>query len=150
MATPQETYAAIRPDLGKLATPLFEHSESLLRERGYFLPHAAVLDADGKVALLGAICSTPGGFADSTHILPMLHQGLRSIALERALTAVAVAENVSVSAPDGSTTQAIKVLVEHAEGVSMAFYLPFSETAPGAYEFHASFCHFVDAEIQPW
>lgn len=150
MSTPPEIYRGVKPDIGAIAAPLVERSEHLLGERGFFLPHAAVLTAEGKVALLGAICSTPGGFADSTHILPMIHGGLRSMALERALTAVAVAECVSVNGPDGLPTQAIKILVEHSLGVALTIHLPYEEMAPRQFEFRPSFCAFVDPEINPW
>ena len=65
----------IRPDLGALAGPWLERSEKLLREHGDFLPHAAVLTSEGKVTMVGAMCSTPQGFANSWHILPMLYDG---------------------------------------------------------------------------
>jgi hypothetical protein len=150
MSTPHALYSAVKPELNSLALPLFERSEKMLRERGYFLPHAAVLSSEGKVALLGAMCSTPGGFANSTHILPMLYQGLRSMAFERDLMAIGVAENVTVNTPDRTPTQAIKVLLEHREGLAVALYLPFLEETPGEYVFGASFMVFVEPEIKAW
>ena len=90
-----DLYAAIRPDLVALAGTLVERSEKLLRERGDFLPHAAVISQDGKLTMVGAMCSTPKGFANAWHILPMLHDGLRSMANEKPLRAVAIADQES-------------------------------------------------------
>ena len=131
MSTPQEIYAEVKPDFALLAKPLFELSERLLRERGFFLPHAAVLSAEGKATLVNAMCSTPGGFASSTHILPLLHQGLRAIAHEKSPMAVGVAEIVPFVQVGFEPTQAVKVLVEHSRGITMAFYWPYTEESPG-------------------
>jgi hypothetical protein len=150
MNTPQELYTAVKTELAALAGPLFERSEKLLRERGHFLPHAAVLSAEGKVALVGAMCSSSSGKANPETILPMLYNGLRAMAHERPLLAIGVAESVTVNMEDGSPTQAIKVHIEHSEGLTLAFFLPFLEEAPGEFAFGASFSSFEPAEISAW
>lgn len=150
MNTPQELYTAVKTELAALAGPLFERSEKLLRERGHFLPHAAVLSVEGKVALVGAMCSSANGNANAEQILPMLHNGLRAMAHERGLLAIGVAENVTVSMDDGSPTQAIKVLIEHSQGLTLAFFLPYLEEGPGEYAFGASFSSFESPEINAW
>jgi hypothetical protein len=149
MNSPQELYAAVKPDLGALAGPLFEQSERKLRERGYFLPYAAVLTTDGRVALLDAMCSTPGGFANSDHILPMLRDGLRSMAGERDLKAIGIAEIVA-SIPDREQTRAIKVLLEHKLGLTLALYLPISQGDLGEYQFGKTVTYFTEPEIHAW
>lgn len=150
MSTPQQIYASVRPQLHALATSLLERSEKLLRERGDFLPHAAVLSAEGRVALVGAMCNTPDGFANAGHILPMLHQGLRAMAWERALSAIGIAEDFVLTLPDGEQTQAIKVLIEHREGVALAIYQPFRRGYVGDLQFGKSRLEFVDPEIRAW
>ncbi len=149
MSAPQELYAAARQDLAALAGPLFNLSEKRLRERGYFLPHAAVLSTDGRVALLDAMCSTPGGFAHSDHILPMLRDGLRSMAGERNLKAIAIAEIVA-AIPEGEQTRAIKVLIEHQLGLTIAFYMPITQTDIGGYELGKVRTFFTEPEIHAW
>lgn len=149
MSTPQAIYAEVKPDLAALAGLLLEQSEKLLRERGTFLPHAAVLNQDGKVSLLGAICSTPGGFATSTHILPMLRDGLRSLAAEKPLKALAFAENASVM-PDGVPGQAIRVLIEHSRGIAMVVYVPFTRGDYGEYTFGSKTFLFTEPEVDAW
>jgi hypothetical protein len=149
MNTTQELYAAVKPELGALAGPLFDQSEKLLRERGYFLPHAAVLTTDGRVALLNAMCATPGGFANSDHILPMLRDGLRSMASERDLKAIGIAEIVD-SIPDGAQTRAIKVQLEHKVGLTLALYFPVSQGDVGEYRFGKPITFFTEPETHAW
>jgi hypothetical protein len=149
MSTAQEIYAAVKGDLGSLARPLFERSEHMLRERGDFLPHAAVLAPDGKVSLLGAICSTGDGFASAWHIRPMVHEGLRSMAGERELLAVGVAERVD-AVPGSGPTLAIKVLVEHQHGLAIAFYLPFARAASGELAFGKTVTLLTESEVNAW
>jgi hypothetical protein len=149
MSSPQELYAAAKQDLAALAGPLFELSGKRLRERGFFLPHAGVLTVEGRVALLDAMCSTPGGFANSDHILPMLRDGLRSMAGERDLKAVAIAEVVS-AIPDVEQTHAVKVLIEHQLGLTIVFYMPFIRTDIGSHEFGSTRTFFTDPEIHAW
>jgi hypothetical protein len=150
MNSPQELYTAVKTELASLAGPLFERSEKMLAERGDFLPHAAVLSAEGRVALVGAMCSSSNGLANSESIRPMLYQGLRSMAQERALSAIAVAENVAVDLDDGTVTQAIKVFIEHCQGLTLAFFLPYVEEGPGQYAYGASFSSFETPEINAW
>ena len=145
----EELYGEIKPDVRALAQPLFELSEKALRERGSFLPHAAAL-TEGKVRLVGAMCSTANGMASSTHIIPMLRQGLRSMAHERPVTAIGVAETVTVT-PDGKApSQAIKVLLEHHRGLTMALYLPFAQDTTGDIKFGSTLSMFVPPEYNPW
>ena len=144
-----DLYAAIRPDLVALAGPLVERSEKMLRERGDFLPHAAVLTHDDKVTMVGAMCSTPKGFANAWHILPMLYDGLRAMANEKQLRAVAIAECVA-EIPGIAKTRAIKVHVEHQRVFTIAFYLPFSQDTEGGYVFENSVSVQADPEIKVW
>jgi len=149
MATPQELYAAVKGDLGALARPLFEKSEKLLRERGDFLPHAAVFSPDGKVSLLGAMCITGDGYANSWHILPMVQDGLRTMAGERDLLAVGVAERVD-AVPGAASTPAIKVLLEHRAGLTMIFYLPYARGEAGEFRFGKMLPVFGESEVNAW
>lgn len=149
MSTQAEIYAAVKAELGALARPLFEKSEQLLRERGDFLPHAAVLSPDGKVSLLGAMCITKDGFANSWHILPMVHDGLRSMANERALAAVGVAERVD-AIPGAGAMRAVKVLLEHQRGLAIAFYMPFAKAETGEFNFGRMVTLFTESEVNAW
>jgi hypothetical protein len=145
----EELYGEVRPDVSALAQPLIELSEKALRERGSFLPHAAAL-TEGKIRLVGAMCNTATGVANSTHILPLLRQGLKSMAHERPVTAIGVAETVTVT-PDGQApSQAIKVLLEHHRGLTMALYVPFAQDTAGDIKFGSPLSMFVQPEINPW
>jgi hypothetical protein len=142
-------YDDLKPDLGALAGPLVERCEQLLRARGDFLPHAAVLTSDGKVRMVGAMCNTPDGFANSWHILPMLHDGLRAMANENDLLAVGIAECVA-QIPGIAATRAIKILVEHKRNFTIAFYLPFSQDASGQYTFGKTLSVQAEPEVKVW
>ena len=148
MTDEEELYGEIKPDVRALAQPLFELSEKALRERGSFLPHAAAL-TEGKVRLVGAMCNTAAGVANSTHIMPLLRQGLRSMAHERPVTAIGVAETVTTT-PDGQApSQAIKVLLEHHRGLTMALYLPFAQDTSGDIKFGSTLSMFVPPRMRP-
>ena len=149
MSTQAEIYAAVKGELGTLARPLFEKSEQLLRERGDFLPHAAVLTPEGRVSLLGAMCNTKDGFANSWHILPMVHDGLRSMASERDLLAVGVAERVD-AIPGGGTVHAVKVLLEHQRGLAIAFYMPIVRDDMDKIAFGKMITLFTESEVNAW
>jgi hypothetical protein len=149
LSTQAEIYASVKGELGALARPLFQKSEQLLRERGDFLPHAAVLSADGKVSLLGAMCNKNDGFANSWHILPMVHDGLRSMAGERELSAVGVAERVEAIPGEGAL-YAVKVLLEHQRGLAIAFYMPIARDDSGEVSFGRMVTLFAEPEINPW
>ena len=149
MSTQAEIYAAVRGDLGALARPLFEKSEQLLRERGDFLPHAAVLTPEGRVSLLGAMCNTKDGFANSWHILPLVHDGLRSMAAEREIAAVGVAERVD-AIPGAGATHAVKVLLEHQRGLAIAFYMPIVRDEMDRVAFGRMITLFTESEVNAW
>lgn len=150
MTDEEELYGEVKPEVRALAQPLFELSEKALRERGSFLPHAAAL-SEGKVRLVGAMCNTATGVANSTHIKPLLRQGLRSMAHERPVTAIGVAETVTVTPEDGTPpSQAIKVLLEHHRGLTMALYLPFAQDTAGDIKFGSTLSMFVPPEMNPW
>lgn len=55
MISPEDLYREVKPEIGVLTAPLFEFSEQCLRDRGNFLPHAAVLTEEGKIELVGAM-----------------------------------------------------------------------------------------------
>jgi hypothetical protein len=149
LSTQAEIYAAVKGELGALARPLFEKSEQLLRDRGDFLPHAAVLTPEGRVSLLGAMCITKEGFANSWHILPMVHDGLRSMAGERELRAVGVAERVD-AIPGAGTIRAVKVLLEHQRGLAIAFFMPIVRDDMDQIAFGKMITLFTESEVNAW
>lgn len=149
MSSAPDLYSAVKPDLGAIAGPLVERSEKLLLEHGDFLPHAAVLTDEGRVSLLGAMCSSQKGFANSWHILPMIYDGLRGMANERELRAVGVAACVD-EIPGFGHSRAIRIFVEHRLAYTIAFYLPFARTEDGRYEFGKTISVQTDPEIKVW
>jgi hypothetical protein len=150
MITPEVLYAELKPDISTVATSLFEVSERFLRETGNFLPHAAVLTAEGKVKLVAAAPDSKDGYADSTQVLPLLHDGLRAMAKEETLMAIGIAENVTVTPNGQAASQAIKVLFEHSRGLTVALYLPFAKKFLRRYSFGETFSVLAAPEVNAW
>lgn len=148
MQSPEELYAELKSEISALADPLFEFSEQCLRKHGNFLPHGAVLTVDGKVELVGA--HTGQEKTNSTEVLPLLHEGLRSKAAEGHIKAVGVAENVTVTQPGQRPTSAVKVVFEHRRGLAVALYLPFEKRLFKGYQFGQTFSVLANAEINAW
>lgn len=144
-----ELYAELKGDIAAVANPLFDFSEKCLKERGNFLPHGAVLDANGKVGLVAA-SPDPNGPSNSTEVLPLLHEGLRAQAMERELVAIGVAENVTVTPQGQPSTEAIKVLFEHRRGLVVALYLPFKKKFLRGYSFGQAFTVVTTEEVNAW
>jgi len=144
-----ELYAELKGDIAAVANPLFDFSEKCLKERGNFLPHGAVLDANGKVGLVAA-SPDPNGRSNSTEVLPLLHEGLRAQARESELVAIGVAENVMVTPQGQPTTEAIKVLFEHKRGLVVALYLPFKKKFLRGYSFGQAFTVVTTGEVNAW
>lgn len=138
MSSLSELYAELKADVVAIADPLFEHSQKRLQARDDFLPHGAVLDTDGKVVVLGAMTGSKDGQARAEQILPMLLGGIRQMSREKVLVAIGIAENVSLTRGD-MPMQAIKVLLEHERGLTVAMYLPFYKSEEGEYFFGEAF-----------
>jgi hypothetical protein len=149
MSSLSDLYDELKSDVVAIADPLFEQSQQRLQARDDFLPHAAVLGADGKVVLMGAMTGSKGGQANASHILPMLLNGIRQVAREKVLVAVGVAENVSLTRGE-MPMQAIKVLLEHERGLTVAMFLPFHKADPGGYFFGEAFVTPAPPELKLW
>lgn len=150
MTDEQNLYSQVKPEVRALAEPLFELSEKALRERGSFLPHAAMLTAEGRIRVIGAMCNTRDGVANSTHILPLLRQGLRTMVQEHPATAVGYAEDVTMTPDGGAPTQAIKLHLEHSRGLTITLYLPFAKDTSGEITFGVTVSSFAPPEINAW
>lgn len=126
-----ELYAASKGDLQLVVDPLFTFAEQQVAKRGAFLPFGAMLDDSGALSLQGA-----AGEHDMTtpaEILPLLHSGMKS-SLSATTRALAVCEWVKITPDGGAQTDAIKVLVEHVNGLAVAFYLPMRKRLLGKWE----------------
>lgn len=149
MADIDALYSELKPDIEAVASALFDMSAFLLEKNDNFLPHGAVLTMDGEVKFVAAALDAKDDYADSTEILPVLHDGLRSQVGEGSIRAVGVSENVTITPSEQQTTKAIKVLFEHERGLTIALYLPFEKLVSG-YEFGDTFSVSAQPEISPW
>src|SRR5262245_57349840 len=115
-------FRQLKPDIERISEPLFEFAQQQVHRRGAYLPFGASLSRDGEVALAAATGEQDR--ASSSEILPLLHEGLRETAERGDVLAVAVCEWVRVARNAGRETDAIKVLVEHQKGLTVALYMP--------------------------
>lgn len=136
-----EQFEEIKP----LCETLFDLSRMLLTKNGNFLPHGAVLDMFGSTSMTAA---APGNeITNATEVLPLLHDGLRTETAKASTQAVAVSENVFIG-PD--QTPAIKVLVEHRDGLTFAMYMPFKKRTLRAPAFGEVQMIIADPEVGGW
>lgn len=144
-----QLYEEVKSDVVALADPLFDHCRQGLRARGAFLPHAAALNAEGRVTLLGAMTGSQDGFANAAQVIAMLQGGLRQMSREKVLVAVGLAERHSGTRAN-QPFQAIKVSLEHERGLSVALFLPYEKDRYGVYTFGESFVVPVAPELRLW
>lgn len=149
MRSLSELYAELKADVVAIADPLFEHSRNRLKAKDDFLPHGAVLDTEGKVVLLGAMSGSKDGQARAEHILPMLLKGIRQMSREKVVVAAGIAENVSLTRGQ-APMQAIKVLLEHERGLTVALFLPFRKSEQGEYHFGEAFVTPATPALNLW
>lgn len=107
----------------------------------------AALARGGEVALHAA--SDGKEVTSSIDLLPILHEGLRSATTEHDASAVAVCEWVQITPEGGEQTDAVKVLVEHERGLTMAFYMPCRRRALLGWRFDAMFVKPAEAGVRP-
>ena len=102
-----------------------EHGACPLDRHGEFYPFAVSPDADGEIAMVAA---SPDGSEHpaSTDVLDLLYEGL--VARATSLHGAAVVADVTRRAV---STDAIRVEIEHREGVGLAVFLPYSRKRLG-------------------
>ena len=83
-------------------------------------------------------------------ILPRLHLALRTEAGEQELSAVAVCEDGSTTPPGGTQTKAVKVLIEHRRGLTVALYLPWQRKMWGEHIFGEVMAVPAKPEVHAW
>ncbi|MBC8069636.1 MAG: hypothetical protein IAG13_14965 [Deltaproteobacteria bacterium] len=145
-----DLFAELKPDVEALAEPLLSASEVFVRERGGFLPHGAVLEAGHEVRLVMASPDRVDARASAADVLPRLHEALRGDAQQRDLVAVAVCEDVTITPSGQKSTKAIKVLVEHRRGLTVALYLPWKRKLLGGHVFGEMMVLAAAPEVRAW
>lgn len=145
-----DLFVELKPHIEALAEPLFGASEMFVRKRGGFLPHGAVLEAAGEIRLVMAAADNLDAPTSSTEILPRLHEALRAEARDHDLAAVAVCEDVTITPAGEKPTKAVKVLIEHCRGLTVALYLPWKRKLLGGVVFGEVMALPAKPEVQPW
>jgi hypothetical protein len=141
-------YKELQTDLDRISGPLFEFGEQQVRKRGMFLPFGATLKRGGEVALEAA--SSGAESESSIEILPILHEGLRVTVKQGGISAVAICEWVKITREGGKQTDAMKVLVEHERGLTVAFYVPCHKSIFRGWAFEGMFAQQTEPEVRAW
>lgn len=145
-----DLFAELKPQIEALAAPLFGASQMAVRKRSRFLPHGALLDAGGEVRLVMATLDDLDAPASPAEVLPRLHDALRAASRDHAAAAVAVCEDVTITPAGGKSTKAVKVLVEHRRGLTVALYLPWRRSMLGTHVFGEVMALAATPEVQVW
>jgi len=148
MSDKQALYDEIKPNIQVVSSALFNLSKKFLDLQGDFLPHAAVLTAESKLELVGA--QGENDLTTAAEILPLLQGGLRGLANRKMLSAIGIAESVTITPPGQDATRAIKVLFEHRRGLTVALYQPFEKTILKGYVFQDVFSVLAKPEVNAW
>jgi len=148
MSDSDALYRDLKADLRALADPLLQFAQQQVQKRGMFLPFGATLRPGGEVSLSAAW--TGKERVSSAELLPLLHEGLRADAVQSKAFAIGVCEWVKITPAGGSQTDAIKVLVEHARGLTVAFYMPCQKPLLRGWQFGNVMALAAEPEVRPW
>jgi hypothetical protein len=107
-------YKDLQTDLDRISGPLFEFGEQQVRSSG-------------------------AEFESSIEVLPLLHEGLRATVKQGGISAVTICEWVKITREGGKQTDAMKVLVEHERGLTVAFYVPCHKSTFSGWTFEGMF-----------
>lgn len=146
----EDLFAELSPELEALAVALFDVSVVFVRKSGGFLPHGAVLEAGGDVQMIASCSGEPDAITTPAAELPSLHDGLRDVARDPGIVAIAVCEDVTITLEGEKPTQAVKVLVEHRRGLSVAYYLPWRKKWFGRIALGDVITMDAAPEVRPW
>jgi len=141
-------YKELKADFDQLVGPLFELAEQHVLKSDGFYPFGATLERSGAVGLDAAW--TGEERPDANELLELLHDGLRMTAKKGEVAAVAVCEWVKITVDGGRQADAMKVLVEHERGLSVAFYVPCHKQVSHNWHFEGMFARQVEPEIKAW
>lgn len=141
-------YKELQADLDRISGPLFEFAEHQVRKRGMFLPFGAILKHNGEITFEAA---TSGEELESCiEVLPILHEGVRARIKQDGALAVAICEWVKITPEGGKQTDAMKVLVEHEQGLTVAFYVPCHKRVFRDWSFKEMFAIQAEPEVMAW
>ena len=123
----QANFEAINP----LVNALIDSAADAMDEMGDFQPHGAALMEDGEIKTMD-VNTGDGEKANAKAVLSVIHAGLREQTKGGGVVGVGSAETVMIGEPP---EPAFKVYAEHSSGFCMAFYVPFTISGPGEFEF---------------
>lgn len=116
--------AETQTDMDRLLNLALPFAQQMLAKHGEFFPYAVAIDDDGHEQM---VAGHPGGEQPpSADVLSVLYDGLQARA--NAQRAAAVVADVKLREQG---TDAIRVVLEHRDGVALAVFLPYRKTSSG-------------------
>jgi len=114
-----------RDDLDALLDPLIGFAQGQLRKVGEFYPFGCTMAGDGQIALTGA--HTGDEHPDSQQVIDLLAGGMRAQALSGEIRAAGICYDTRLRLPQGGSTDAIAMSLEHALGDRVLVVMPYSK-----------------------
>ena len=122
-----------RDDLDAMLEPLITFAQSQLQRRGEFYPFGCTMKTDGQIELAGA--HTGSEHPKSQDLIDLLLAGMRSQAESGTIRASAICYDTKLRLPDGSSTDAISMSMEHRLGDRVQLYMPYSKGRLSGWKF---------------
>jgi hypothetical protein len=114
-----------RDDLDAMLEPLIAFAQGQLQKHGEFYPFGCTMKTDGQVEMAGG--HTGDEHPQSQDVIDLLVAGMRSQAASGSIRAAAICYDVKLRRPDGSSTDAISMSMEHVLGDRVQVVMPYSK-----------------------
>jgi hypothetical protein len=125
-------------EYNSLLDALLPFAEQMLNKHGEFLPFAAVVGADGAVALVAGDIGQEQ--PKSTELVEFLFAALRKQTAEQGCTAAGVCVDVKVLDPRSQQkTDAVHFVFEHRSGEALDVFFPYRKRFLRGYQFEKPF-----------
>ncbi|GIV02228.1 MAG: hypothetical protein KatS3mg015_1058 [Fimbriimonadales bacterium] len=110
-------------DTERLINTILPFCQQMVQRHGGFHPFGAVMSTVGDVELVAAYAGEE--FPDPDDLERMLRDGMREGIRDGKYRAVAICADVHLTREDGAETDAIRIHIEHEEGNTSAYYIPY-------------------------
>jgi hypothetical protein len=114
-----------RDDLDALLDPLIGFAQGQLQKVGEFYPFGCTMSNDGQIAMSGA--DTGDEHPQSQEVIDLLAAGMRAQAESGTIRAAGICYDTRLRLPDGASTEAIAMSLEHALGDRVLVVMPYSK-----------------------
>jgi hypothetical protein len=137
-----------RDDLNRLLNALIPYAQQMLNQQAQFLPFAGAIGATGEVEVIGGY---PGDHVStSKDVRDLLLEGLQQGARDGKYRATGLCCDMRMRRVEGEEpTEAISILLEHADGTVIMIYLPYVRQPNGHVEYGEMYGAAAEARVFP-